>query len=409
MVALLGYSREQIRAAVCDMYSQVARAPTSGFHFPVGRQIAEALGYPPARLQGLPEATLRAFAGVGYPFRAEAVRPGDTVLDIGAGAGNDSLIAAGLVGSAGRVIALDLTPAMTATLYHAAQAGGCDNVAVVQGSAERLPLSDGSVDVVTSNGALNLVPDKRRAVAEMFRVLRPGGRLQMADVVIRRPVTVDCGEDPRLWVECVVGATVDEELLHLFREAGFEAVEVLRRHDYFAHSPSAQTREIAESFGAHSLDLGMRRAATAPSTLQRWLWRADPRHWLAALRRRGFLGVAALLLALLSCYGTLAALALLPLLGYSLAVDEGAWAVAIAAFALLTLAAVAAGVRRHGRWAVVALAATGVSVILYALFIQYSLVVELAGFLLLAGGVVLDAWLRRRHQARVLGLEAAPR
>lgn len=406
MVALLGYSREQILASVRDMYSQVARRPDSGFHFPVGRPAAEAVGYPPAVLDRLPAETLRAFAGVANPFRGATIRPGDTVLDIGAGAGNDSLIAAGQTGEGGRVIALDITPAMTVALSRAAQAHGYHNVVVLQGSAEHLPLRDESVDAITSNGALNLVPDKRRAVAEMFRVLRPGGRVQLADVVIRRPVTVDCGEDPRLWVECVVGAMVDEELLDLFRDAGFEAVQVLGRHDYFSHSPSAQTREIAASFHAHSLELGMRRAVEAPPMFKRLWRRADPRRWLTALGRRGVLGMAALLLALLSCYGTLAGLTLLSLMGYSMALDEGVWAAAIAAFALLTVGAVAVGLRRHRQVGAVVLAVAGVSVLLYALFIDYHLAVELTGFLLLAGGVAWDAWLRRRHQARVLGLKA---
>ena len=96
-----------------------------------------------------------------------------------------------------------------------------------------------SSPAITSNGALNLLPDKRRAIKEMLRVLRPGGRLQIADVVIRRPVTVDCDDDPRLWVECVVGATVDEDMVTLFRDCGFQNIETVRVHDYFAHSPSA--------------------------------------------------------------------------------------------------------------------------------------------------------------------------
>lgn len=404
MVAILGYSPRQIRDAVQGMYTAVAETPDSPFHFPVGDAACRQLGYPPALTAPLPEALLASFAGVGYPFRAAAIQAGDRVLDIGAGAGVDALIARRLVGPEGRVIALDLTAAMTRKLRDVADGSGIDRLDVVQASAERLPFADASLDAITSNGALNLVPDKRRAIREMFRVLRPHGRLQLADVVIHRPVSVDCHEDPRLWVECVVGATVKEELLALFAEAGFEAIEVVGRHDYFALSPSAQTREVAAGFGAHAIEIGMRRGEEAPSRLRQAWRRCDPRRWLRLLQRRGLLGVAALGLALLSCYGTLALVGLLPLLGIGLALDEGTWALTIAAFVLLTLAALAAGRRRHHALAPTLLAVTGSAAIFQALFIDYHPLVELAGFVLLAVAVLRDRQARHRQETRVLGL-----
>lgn len=405
MVAILGYSRPQILAAVQQMYTAVAEAPGSPFHFPVGAEASRRLGYPPEQLSQLPAEVRDAFAGVGYPFRAEAIHPGDRVLDIGAGAGGDALIARQLTGPQGRVIALDLTAAMTRRLQQVSDRHSFERLGVVQASAEQLPLPDASIDCISSNGALNLVPDKRRAVAEMFRVLKPHGRVQLADVVIHRPVSVDCHEDPRLWVECVVGATVKEELIALFEEAGFEEVTVLGSHDYFALSPSAQTREVAAGFGAHSVEIGMRRGGTTPSWMQRWRRRLDPRRWLRLCHRRGLLGMLAFLLALLSCYGTLALVALLPLLGVHLALDEGLWASAIAAFVLLTLAVVASGLRLHRRpWPVLASLA-GTFLVLYALFVDYSVLVELGGFVLLAGSVVWDIVLRRRWEANVLGLK----
>lgn len=404
MVAILGYSPRQIRDAVQGMYTAVAETPESPFHFPVGASACRQLGYPSALTAPLPEALLASFAGVGYPFRAGAVHAGDRVLDIGAGAGVDALIARRLAGPSGRVIALDLTAAMTRKLRDTADERNIDSLGVVQASAERLPFPDASIDAITSNGALNLVPDKRRAVAEMFRVLRPGGRLQLADVVIHRPVSVDCHEDPRLWVECVVGATVKEELLALFAEAGFEEIEVVGRHDYFALSPSAQTRDVAAGFGAHAIELGMRRGERAPSRLRQAWQRLDPRRWLRLLHRRGLLGMVALGLALLSCYGTLALAALLALLGIGLALDDGAWALAIATFVVLTLAALAAGLRRHGAPGPLLLAAVGGGLILFALFIAYHPLVELAGFLLLGIAALRDRRARRREEARVLGL-----
>lgn len=409
MVAILGYSREQIVSAVQDMYTAVADAPASPFHFPVGGAACRVLGYPREQLEALPHRTLESFAGVGYPFRAGAVRRGDTALDIGAGAGNDSLIAARLVGRDGHVIAVDLTLAMTRKLRYCVAELGARNVDVLQGSAEALPLADESIDSITSNGALNLVPDKRRAIGEMFRVLRPGGRLQIADVVIRRPVTVDCRQDPRLWVECIVGATVEENLLAMFRDAGFESIEVVGRHDYFSYSPSAQTRDVAAGFGASSIEVSMHRGPRAPGRLRQWLRRCDPRRLLAATRQQGLAGVAGMVLALLACYGTLGALALLGVLGVSIALDESAWAGAIATCSLLTAAAVAAGYRRHQATGPGLLAVTGTVLVLYALFVDYRLAMELLGFTLLAAGVAWDLRQRRLEESRALGLQKESR
>jgi arsenite methyltransferase len=407
MVAILGYSREQIFSAVKDMYTTVAEAPDSPFHFPVGGSACRLLGYPSEQVERLPERLLESFAGVGYPFKGEAVRPGDTSIDIGAGAGTDSLIAGQQVGPSGHVIALDLTPAMTRKLHETVTDAGATNVSVVQASAESIPIANESVDSITSNGALNLVPDKRRAVAEMFRVLRPGGRLQIADVVINRPVTVDCSTDPRLWVECVVGATVEENFLALFRDAGFEDVQILRTNDYFSHSPSAQTREIAASFDARSIEVTMRRGAEAPSRLQQWLRRLDPRRIAASIWRQGLTGMFGLGMALLSCYGTLAAVGLLSAYGAGLVLNETLWAGTIALFTVLTAAATVAGARFHREFGPPVLGILGAGLVLYALFIDYRFIVELTGFVMLAGAVVWDWLLKRRHQARVLGLDGA--
>ncbi len=407
MVAILGYSREQIAGAVRQMYGRVARQPTAGFHFPVGRDAAVALGYEREQLDNLPDATLAAFAGVGHPFVADRIQEGDTVLDIGAGAGVDALIASRLVGPRGRVIAVDLTPEMSRKLAHVASANGYDNVSAIEGSAEQLPVRDSSIDVITSNGALNLVPDKRRAVREMFRALRPGGTLQLADVVIRRPVTVDCDSDPRLWVECVVGATVDEELLDLLVDEGFASPEVLYRHDYFALSPSAQTREIAASFDAHSLALRVDRDQTPLPAATHWWRRVNPMRLLRLFWRRGAAGLASLGLALFTCYGLLAAFALLPLLGLNMALDDGLWAGGILVFTWLAVAAVTAGVRQHQSYLPLGLASLGASVVSYALLVNYNMLVEISGFALLAAGVAFDWHWRRRRQREVLGIDSA--
>lgn len=395
MVAILGFSRERVIAAVKEMYTEVAMAPERPYHFPVGRSACLAVGYANSDLEGVPPEALQSFAGVGCPFRAGGIRAADTVLDLGAGGGTDTCIAARLAGPSGKVWALDMTPAMLEKLRALKAHRALSNVEVLEGSAEAIPLPDASVDVVTSNGVLNLVPDKRRAVAEIFRVLRPGGRVQIADIVIARPVDADCRTDPKLWAECVVGATVLDDYLNLFGDAGFHDVAVLRDHDYFALSRSTETREIARRFGARAVEIRMQRAAAAPPKLAQLARRADPRRAWVALQRRGLAGSAALALSALCCYGSLALVAILSYAGIKLALNDALIAAAAVAFAALAVWAVAAGVRRHGARGVLGLALAGVAVIAYVMFVKYHPLAELAGFGLLAAGVLLDLRLKR--------------
>jgi arsenite methyltransferase len=259
MVAILSNQREVIFDAVQRMYTDVARMPEREFHFPTGRRACEFVGYPAEQLDRLPATAVESFAGVGYPFSAGVIRPGDTVLDIGSGSGTDALIAAGLVGPEGRVIGLDMTPAMREKLRANAAAAGAAGLEVLEGNAEAIPLPDSSVDVVTSNGVLNLVPDKSRAFREVVRVLRPGGRLQLADIVVETLPSDACRAHPELWAECIVGATTAERYVVEFQGAGLCDVEVLGRRDYFSGSGSAETRKVAGSFGAHSVVLRARK------------------------------------------------------------------------------------------------------------------------------------------------------
>ncbi|MGH7710608.1 MAG: methyltransferase domain-containing protein [Gemmatimonadaceae bacterium] len=255
MVAILSNQREVILDAVRRMYTDVATVPERGFHFPTGRAAGEFVGYPAEQLDAVPSTALESFAGVGYPFAAAVIRPGDTVLDIGSGAGTDALIASALVGAAGRVIGLDMTDAMREKLWANAAAAGVTNIEVLDGNAEDIPLPNGCVDVVTTNGVLNLVPDKARAIREIARVLASGGRLQLADIVVASLPSDECRAHPELWAECVVGATTIESYLDEFFAAGLRQVEVIGRVDYFSASSSAETRKIARSFGAHSIVL----------------------------------------------------------------------------------------------------------------------------------------------------------
>lgn len=253
MVAILSNQREVIFDAVCRMYTDVAWMPEREFHFPTGRRACELLGYPAAQLDRLPPTAVESFAGVGYPFAAGVIRGGDVVLDIGSGSGTDALIAADLVGVGGRVIGLDLTEAMRDKLRTNAALAAAAHLEVLAGNAEAIPLPDGSVDVVTSNGVLNLVPDKALALREIARVLRAGGRVQVADIVVRTLPSESCRSHPELWAECIVGATTAESYVAGFEAEGLRDVEVLSRSQYFEASSSAETRKVAGSFGAHAV------------------------------------------------------------------------------------------------------------------------------------------------------------
>lgn len=190
----------RLRQAVSAIYAQVATHPEGEFHFHRGPEYAAALlGYDRETLAGLPDSVTASFAGIGNPHAIDALRPGETVLDIGCGAGMDLLIAARRVGPTGRAIGVDMTPAMRAKARDAARAAGLSNVEVREGDAEALPVGDASVDVVLSNGVMNLTPNKEKAYGEIARVLRPGGRLLLADIAKEVALDEDARNDIDLW------------------------------------------------------------------------------------------------------------------------------------------------------------------------------------------------------------------
>jgi arsenite methyltransferase len=191
--------REALRCQVQDKYSHVASEPEAGYHFHTGRTLASMLGYDPEDVAWLPAGTVDSFAGTGNPLAMGEVRPGESVVDVGCGAGFDTLLAARAVGPAGQVIAVDMTRAMLDKAAESARHLGLTNIDFRLGFAEDLPVEDASADVVISNGIINLCPDKLAVLAEMARVLRPGGRLQIADIVVGRPVPQEAKEDIDLW------------------------------------------------------------------------------------------------------------------------------------------------------------------------------------------------------------------
>jgi arsenite methyltransferase len=225
----------ELRMRIREEYARLATMPTDEFHFHRGpRYAASLLGYDAAELATLPDDATAAFAGVGQPFAAGDLAPGEVVLDHACGAGMDLLLAARSVGPTGRAIGVDLTPAMVARARRAAEAARlADRVEILQGAFEALPVATASVDVVISNGVLNLAPDKRVVLREIVRVLRPGGRLMLADVVVQRELTLAARQDPALWAACVAGALPQHELLQLAREAGLAGVRIVARFECF--------------------------------------------------------------------------------------------------------------------------------------------------------------------------------
>ena len=190
---------ETLRCQISDKYTAVAKTPEKGFHFHTGKPLALMLGYSEDVLEGLPVGTVESFAGTGNPFSMGDLQAGETVLDIGCGAGFDSLIAARQVGKTGRVISVDMTPAMLDKAAAGAQEAGIANIEFRQGLAEALPVDDASIDVVISNGVINLCPDKLAVTQEIYRVLKPGGRIQLADIVVHKEVPQDAKDDIDLW------------------------------------------------------------------------------------------------------------------------------------------------------------------------------------------------------------------
>jgi arsenite methyltransferase len=191
--------REILRQRVSEKYRDVATNPELGFHFHTGEPLARMLGYPADVIGALPRAVVDSFAGTGNPFIFGDLRPGETVVDIGCGAGVDTLIAAMQVGVDGRVFAVDMTPEMRTKAEQAAQELKLSNVTVLEGYAENLPVEDGIADAVISNGVVNLCPDKTAVFAEMYRVLKPGGRIQVGDILVHREVPQSAKDDIELW------------------------------------------------------------------------------------------------------------------------------------------------------------------------------------------------------------------
>ncbi len=190
---------DTLRKAIQDEYAVVAENPGKGFHFHTGRPLTKIVGYKDEWLEGVSESAIESFAGTGNPFAMGELASGERVVDIGSGAGIDSLVAARMVGPDGEVVGIEMTPAMLERARAAAVESGIDNVEFREAYMEEIPVPDGWADVVISNGVLNLTPDKQQTLGEMFRVLRPGGRLQIGDILVSREVPEAAKQKIDLW------------------------------------------------------------------------------------------------------------------------------------------------------------------------------------------------------------------
>jgi SAM-dependent methyltransferase len=190
---------DELRTAIKKEYEAVACEPDRKYHFHTGRRLTAILGYKDTWLRGVPEGSIESFAGTGNPFNLGKLEPGERVVDVGCGAGIDSLIASGMVGPEGRVVGVDMTEAMLDKATESAKTAGRQNVKFRKGLGEELPVEDAWADVVISNGVLNVMPDKQAALAEMARVLKPAGRLQISDILVQKPVSEDAKRQIDLW------------------------------------------------------------------------------------------------------------------------------------------------------------------------------------------------------------------
>ena len=243
--------RSELVRQVKALYRQVAQQPTADFHFPLGRPLAERLGYPADLLDAVPAEALASFAGVGYALDLAGLTPGIRVLDLGSGSGTDSFAAAHLVGPTGQVTGIDMTDEQRVKADRLR--GDATHLRFVPGRLEDLPFDDASFDVVISNGVVNLCPDKARVFAEAARVLAPGGRLAVADIVATRPLpeTVTCNAD--LWSACIGGAAPETDYRAAIEQAGLH-IDALREVTEYQFL-TTQAQNASRTYGVRAVTL----------------------------------------------------------------------------------------------------------------------------------------------------------
>jgi arsenite methyltransferase len=244
---------QDLERRVKEVYRHVALAPEQTYHFEMGRALAERLGYPAELLDRIPAAAIDSFAGVGYYLDLAESAPGEHVLDLGSGSGTDSFALGALVGDQGSVTGVDMTDEQLAKANRLRDADHIANVTFVRGYIQNPPVSDGSIDLVVSNGVINLAPDKAVVFHAASRSLRPGGRLALADIVSQRSLTDAITCNAELWASCIGGATQIDEYLAGIEAAGLHVMHVRDNEKYQFLSGSAQG--ATKTFGIKSISL----------------------------------------------------------------------------------------------------------------------------------------------------------
>jgi arsenite methyltransferase len=244
---------DELRDKVKVMYRAVADEPDGTFHFEMGRQLAERLGYRPDELDRIPAEAIESFAGVGYHLGLAAIAPGDRVVDLGSGSGMDAFLAGNQVGDSGEVVGVDMTDQQLAKARRLAERDTFPSVRFDKGYIEAAPVPDGSADVVISNGVINLCVDKDAVFREIARILRPGGRMAISDIVTERPLTEAIVCDVNLWASCIGGAMQENDYTRAIKEAGLHVTTVQENPQYLFLSESAQG--ATTTFGVKSVSI----------------------------------------------------------------------------------------------------------------------------------------------------------
>lgn len=243
----------ELEQKVKDMYEQVARDPSGEFHFELGRALAERLGYAPGDLDRIPREAVDSFAGVGYYFDIAAIQPGNTVLDLGSGSGMDSFIAALKTGADGKVLGVDMTDAQRAKAERLRDRDGFTNVSYHKAYIENTSFGDNSIDVVISNGVINLAADKAAVFREAARVLKPGGRLALSDIITEKelPEGVTC--NATLWAACIGGALQVDRYTDAIAAAGLKLLVLRSNPQYLFLTASA--KKACATYGVKSVSI----------------------------------------------------------------------------------------------------------------------------------------------------------
>jgi arsenite methyltransferase len=244
---------DELRNKVKVMYRAVADEPHGAFHFEMGRALAERLGYPAGELDAVPAQAIESFAGVGYHLGLAAIAAGERVVDLGSGSGMDAFLAARHSGSGGEVVGVDMTDAQLTKARRLAERDGFTGVRFEQGYIEDAPVGDGSADVVISNGVINLCDDKQAVFREIARILKPGGRMAISDIVTERQLTEAIVCDVNLWASCIGGAMQTDDYRGAIEGAGLELRTVRDNPQYRFISDSAQG--ATETFGVKSISV----------------------------------------------------------------------------------------------------------------------------------------------------------